>query len=247
MKNKANFIAILAFLAGFASFQMYTSKLKAEATGGQLESVLIVTQDLEPGALLTRENLSATNIPQNYLDPRRIRAEELPNLLGVEIEKRLRAGEGLVWSDLTDGAAHKHLAALLTPGRRAYAVESDANPLGRLLRVADHVDVMLEAGGKTSTLVERVLVLAVGGHIERQEETLVGANGQGSGVTLSVTPEEAKQLLAAEAQGQLRLVLRNPEDKRRASPSTSRPPNADDASATSPQPETPKVEIEHVH
>lgn len=243
MKHKANLIAVAAFVCGIAGFRMYTSQLEAELRGGEPQAVLLVTEDLKAGDTLTQSNLSTTRVPSDYVDSRRVLAKERDHLLGVQVSGELQAGTGLLWSDIADGAAHKHLAALVTPGRRAYTVESGANPLGRLLRVADHVDVLLETSQKTETLLEQVLVLAVGGQIRRDDGLLGDKTVRGSGVTLSVSPEQAEQLLEAESRGKLRLVLRNPEDER------IRPKQpAGDVVATAPQKaaEDSTPEIEHV-
>ncbi len=215
MKNTANWIAAGTFVVGCAGFQIYRMQLEEGLRGGRPEAVLLVTRDLGPGDVLSETNLTSTQVPSDYLDGRRVRALEKDNLLGVRVNQQLKAGEGLLWSDIDDGAAHKHLAALVAPGRRAYSLEGDANPLGRLLKVADHVDVLLESGGKTETLLQHVLVLAVGGQIERDEDLLGRKSIGGSGVTLSVTSEEAQTLLSAENRGKLRLVLRNPEDEKK--------------------------------
>ncbi len=215
MKHTANWIAAATFVLGCTGFYFYTQKLEAEVGGGRPEQVLLVTQDLKPGDTLSQNNLGVATVPSDYIDTRRVRAPEKENLLGVRINQSLKAGEALLWSDIDDGAAHKHLAALVAPGRRAYSLKADANPLGRLLKVADHVDVLLESSGKTETLLQHVLVLAVGGQLERSDELLGRTSIGGSGVTLSVSAEEAQQLLAAESKGKLRLVLRNPEDEKK--------------------------------
>jgi pilus assembly protein CpaB len=243
MKNKANLVAVGTFLAGMAGFQFYASKLKAEIRGGKPEAALVITQDLKAGAILSAEHLGAAEIPSDYLDARRVRAKEKQHLVGVQITTALKAGEALLWSDIADGAAHKHLASLVTPGKRAYTINTDANPLGRLLRVADHVDVLLDSGGQSSLLLQQVLVLAVGGQIEREESPLGGKVVQGSGVTLSVTSEQARQLLAAEAKGRLRLVLRNPDD---SSTEREEPKSERSASYRSSHKESTSLEIEHV-
>jgi Flp pilus assembly protein CpaB len=112
-----------------------------------------------------------------------------------------------------------------------------------LLKVADHVDVLLEKSGTTETLLEHVLVLAVGGQLERSDDLVGSKRVDGSGVTLSVSSEEAQQLLASESQGKLRLVLRNPEDEKTK-------PQKGDAqkftAARAPVGSETKVEIEHV-
>lgn len=214
MKHTANWIAAGTFVVGCAGFHLYTTQFEEAVRGGKAHAVLLVTQDLKPGDTLAASNLGVTEVPADYLDSRRVRAEERENLLGVRIAQNLKAGDSLLWSDIDDGAAHKHLAALVAPGQRAYSLKGDANPLGRLLKVADHVDVLLEKNGETETLLQHVLVLAVGGQLERKDDLLGGRSIGDSGVTLSVSAEEAAQLLAAERQGKLRLILRNPEDEK---------------------------------
>lgn len=214
MKHTANWIAAATFVLGCAGFHLYTTKFEEAVRGGKSHTVLLVTQDLKPGDTFTASNLGVTDVPADYLDSRRVRAAEKENLLGVRVAENLKAGDSLLWSDIDDGAAHKHLAALVAPGRRAYSLKGDANPLGRLLKVADHVDVLLEKSGKTETLLQHVLVLAVGGQLERKDDLLGGKSIGDSGVTLSVSSEEAAELFSAEREGKLRIVLRNPEDEK---------------------------------
>lgn len=244
MKHTANWIAAGTFVLGCAGLHLYTKKFEEAVRGGQAQAVLLVTQDLKPGDTLTESALGITEVPSDYLDSRRVRASEKDNLVGVRVAQNLKAGDAILWSDIDDGAAHKHLAALVAPGRRAYSLKSDANPLGRLLKVADHVDVLLEKGGKTETLLQHVLVLAVGGQLERSDSLVGQKSVEGSGVTLSVSSEEAQQLLAAESQGKLRLVLRNPEDEK-TKPKTDTSVPVTTARLTTGTSET-APEIEHV-
>jgi pilus assembly protein CpaB len=147
------------------------------------------------------------------LDARRILKKERADLIGVAVAGPLRAGDGLVWSDIADGASHRHLASVVMPGRRAYGLSAKANPLGRLLRVGDHVDVLLEHSGSSETILERSLVLAVGSELSDGAKS-ERSSGRGRGVTLSVSAKQAELLLAAEERGRLRLTVRNPEDLR---------------------------------
>jgi len=211
--KKSNLAAGLSFVLGVAGVQLYGHQLKKEIRGGTPTDVLVVTADLKVGDKLSEENLSAVSVPSNYLDERRILGKERADLIGVAVSGALRAGDGLVWSDLADGAAHRHLASVVMPGRRAYGLSAKANPLGRLLRVGDHVDVLLERSGSSETLLERVLVLAVGSELSDRGEA-ESARGRGRGVTLSVSADQAELLLSAEERGRLRLTVRNPEDLR---------------------------------
>lgn len=210
--KKANIWAGVAFVVGVAGLQLYAHELKKELQGGELQSLLIVTQDHEVGSSLTLEGLASLDVPSDYVDARRISSKERENLAGVAVQTRLRAGDSLLWSDLADGAARNHLAQMLLPGRRAYSIKASANPLGKLLRVGDHVDVLVEEAGMSSALLERVLVLAVGSRLGEIRDENSTAYAGAPGVTLSVSSAQAKRLLEAEAQGRLRLVLRNPED-----------------------------------
>lgn len=212
--KKLHIVSIAAFVVGLIGFQTYARKVKEEASGGEPRQVLVVTRDLKLGASLTKDCLGVVTIPSDYLDPRRILEKEKPHLIGVQINQSLRAGDGIVWSDISDGAAHKHLAALVSPGMRAYSIEGEANPLGGLLRVGDHVDVLLESRGEARLLLERVLVLAVGGQMNRVDDG-EPVPMRASGVTLSVTSPQAEDLLLAERAGELRLALRNPDDLRK--------------------------------
>lgn len=214
--HRANLIGAAAFFLGLLGFQAYALRIKEEAQGGRPVSVLVMTQDLKAGTALTSASLATVEVPSDYLDDRRIRDSERANLIGVPLQTSLKAGEGLLWGDLADGSAHRHLASLVLPGRRAYSLEASANPLGRLLRVGDHVDVLVERSGSSEVLLERVMVLAVGGKVESDELGLVATDVGGKGVTVSVTASEAETLLGAESGGELRLILRNPEDLRTA-------------------------------
>ncbi len=215
MKKNANWVFTITLVLGVAGFWAYANQVKKEAQGGAMQDVLVVNRDLEAGDSLTEADLHVTKIPEDYLDARRILRTDRKRLLGVALTTRIRAGEGLVWSDLADGAAHRNLASLIAPGHRAYSLSPGANPLGRLLHVGDHVDVLLESNGVSQLLLERVLILAAGGKIEGEDE-LLGARVAGAqGVTLSLSSNQAQRLFAAESKGDVRLVLRNPKDLRK--------------------------------
>lgn len=241
MKNKANLIALAAFVASLGGFHAYAEALRDEVGGGRPQSALALTRDVQPGELLSAQNLTSVDIPADYLDERRILRLDREHVLGVAVQTAIRAGEGLMWSDLADGEAHRHLAALITPGRRAYSLKPGANPLGALLRVGDHVDVLLETAGKTSTLLQRVLILAVGTQLELDQ---TGSAQSDQGVTLSVTSAEAEKILSAEARGELRLVARNPEDLRLDAPPLASRTKTATSSRTATTIE--RKEIEHV-
>jgi pilus assembly protein CpaB len=214
MQNKANIWAIFAFSVGFIGHELYLNHLKNEIRGGAEESVLIATADVEAGKPVQDEHLATVRIPGDYVADRRVRAEEQNQVVGVSLAHPLRVGQGLFWTDLADGQARRHLARLVKPGYRAYALPKNANPLRGLVRVGDRVDVLVRRGDEASTLLEHVLVLAVGDRISADEAQPEGSRSTRGGVTLSVTPVQAEELQEAERGGELRLALRNPADTR---------------------------------
>jgi Flp pilus assembly protein CpaB len=103
---------------------------------------------------------------------------------------------------------------VLPKGRRAYTLPSKVNPMGALLRADDEVDVLLLRAGKTEVLLENIRVLGVGrvlrGGKNAGDEDSYSARDD---VTLDVSLAQAQELMTAEETGELRLVLRNPEDE----------------------------------
>jgi len=191
----------------------YTQLIEARASGGELQSLLVVTQDVARGAILTPEMLEIARIPESYVDERRIPAKDSESVLGMPVAVMLRAGEGLYWTDVAGGElARAHLADAVPAGRRAYQLGQAANPFGMLVEAGDLVDVMCAGSGDGRTVLERVLVLAVGDRLRRSDELSKTESGRGGGLSLSVLPEEAEALLRSERGCQLRVVLRSPED-----------------------------------
>ena len=244
MNNHANWAAVVAFFVGLGGYYLYTSRLAEKVGGGAPRHALILTQDRAPGQIIEEGQLGMVTIPSRYLESRRILAEEKSKVVGLVAERALHAGDGLIWADLRDGAAHENLAALVVPGHRAFSLPSKANSLGSLLHAGDHVDVLLQQAGKSEVILERVLVLTVGGRLpsnDKQEQQKVLRRD--AGVILSVSPTQATQLLAAESRGDLSIILRNPGDEKKAIAPTVRVPQPR-ANAAPKVPE--KKEIEHV-
>jgi Flp pilus assembly protein CpaB len=240
MTNIANKAAIAAFVLGTAGFYMYTERLALEVGGGKPQSVLLLTRDVAVGQVLSDEDVDEVEVPQHYLDSRRVSASELKKALGLSVAATLHAGDGLMWSDLKDGQAHQSLAELVVEGHRAFSLSAKSNPLGNLLQAGDWVDVLLEHAGASEILLERVAVLSVGDQMSLGlDELMKTVKRRPTGVTLSVTQEQAAQLFAASSKGDLMLVLRNSAEEVKKS--------LDPQLRTAPAPKAAELkEIEHV-
>lgn len=209
--KKTALVGMVAFVVGVVGFQHYAGQLEQEAYGGEPVEVLVVTQDAERGAQLTEEMLAVAQIPSGYVEHRRLRADQLERVTGAELAVALHAGDGLLESDLDGDLAPEHLATLVTPGRRAYSLPDGTNSFHTLLEVGDRVDVLVQEGATSRTLLEDVRVLSVGERLHTDQKA--DTSGSRNGVTISVTRLQSQSLLAAETRGRLRLTLRHPEDE----------------------------------
>jgi Flp pilus assembly protein CpaB len=113
--------------------------------------------------------------------------------------------------DLTD-KGNIGLIAELPPGMRAIAIRVNAETLaGGFVLPRSRVDVVFTIPNEESQIIlQDMLVLAVDTTANREEgrTSIIGGT-----VTLQATPDEAEQLSHAQANGQLRLILRGLGDK----------------------------------
>ena len=222
LKKPALIAAGLAALAGLGLSHLYLSRLEAEVSGGPRVSVLVVSEDTPIGAVLTEDKLAARDLPQAYVEERNVRASDAKKVIGVRVAGGLRANEAVLWSDLTKFSEHARvLSALVQNGMRAVTVDARAADFDGLLRPGDRVDVLFTTpskdaeGGATTTLLQNLLVLSVGGDLGRRDGSAkddTGAAGRMGSVTLSATLEQAQLLTQAKERGKLGLTLRNPDD-----------------------------------
>lgn len=205
----------LSLISGLCLW-LYMARFEAEMSGGPRSAVLIATRDISMGETLTEDMLGLRNVPQAYLEPRHISVEELSAVLGARMSMSVNAGESVLWSDLASMQNERRdLSGLIDPGMRALTVPASAQSLfGGLLRPGDRVDVLYTAAGSfdgpgsTVTLLQNVLVLAVGADMGSP-----GSRGKaGSVVTVSVSPEQAQAVVHARTKGALDVALRNPDD-----------------------------------
>ena len=217
MDRKAILVAFVTAAIGGGCLFMYMKRFEAETSGGEKIAVLIATRELKLGEKLDKSALGVRQLPQAYLEQRHIRLADLDAVLGAPLSMSVHANEAVLWSDLsTTQAERRDLSALIQPGMRAFAFYSKKTaPFAGLLRPGDRVDVLFSPGeslgtaaSATLTLLQNVLVLAVGSDVGASEK----ASGNGRAVTVSLTPEQAQLVTHASSEGQLDVVLRNPED-----------------------------------
>ncbi len=218
MKKVGVIVSLVAGLGSLGLGHLYFRRLEAEVSGGPKVSVLVAAKDIPVGTPLTEALVAVRDIPSAYIESRHVRASELKKVLGARVAGGLRANEAVQWSDLTKFNEHARvLSGLVQQGMRALAIDARSADFDGLLRPGDRVDVLFtkgeksDGGGATSTLLQNLLVLSVGGNIARADDD-DASRGRGRSVTLSVTVEQAQLLTQAEQRGRLSLTLRNSED-----------------------------------
>jgi pilus assembly protein CpaB len=220
MHKSGLWIALGAALLGAGALELYMREFEARMTGGARTDVLLTTRDLRPGDVVERSALTTRPLPADYLESRHIRAHDIEKIVGMRVAESVAATEALLWSDVLRFADRQRtLARLVQEGKRAMSIAMPRASFGGLLRPGDRVDVLHVApssqpgtsgAGAVRTILTNLMVLAV-------DDDLGGTNTDATRrrdglITLSVNADEGRTLAAADVAGNLRLLLRNPED-----------------------------------
>ncbi|HVJ17440.1 MAG TPA: Flp pilus assembly protein CpaB, partial [Polyangiaceae bacterium] len=198
---------------------LYFQRLEAEVSGGPKVAVLAVAGDVPVGSALAEQNLVIRDIPQAYVESRHVRASEIKKVVGTRVASGLKANDALFWTDLARfNDERRVLSGLVQNGMRAVPIDLRAADFDGLLRPGDRIDLLFTAGGKesggsTTTLLQNLLVLSVGGNLSRADEKAGAAVlRSGGNVTVAATVEQAQLITQAKERGRLSLSLRNPDD-----------------------------------
>jgi len=175
----------------------------------EIAQVPMVDREVGPGEVLTAEVLSLHPIRVEFL-PAGV-ALSMEDVLGRTVIERLLPGEVVFPQRLAPEGAEPGLAALVSKGQRAVALNlADAGRVAGFVLPGDIVDVLVtfesEDGipAETNTLVEGVRVLAV------DEKMSVMADGEvvtKPQVTLSLAAVDAERVTHAARLGKVRLTL----------------------------------------
>lgn len=218
MQARAFLVAVAFALLGVASLAMYAKQLRAEISGGEKVSVLIMSRAGKTSTPITEEDLAIREIPIAYVDDRVVRAVDKGKVLGLKLERPLEAQQVLEWNDLAlAGSDARRLAGLVQPGSRGLTLHIPAQYMSvSLIRPGDYVDligVLDERRGvqESVILLQKVLVLAVGVETTPLHETHNGSR-EDQLLTISVSLQDAQTIALAAQKGPVIAVVRSPED-----------------------------------
>ncbi len=210
-------------LGGIAVFYLYTEAFVRDETGGPRVLVVTAGLDIPFGMPMQAEWLTLEPLPEAYVEERHVRASELRRLVGVPLSQSVHAGEAILRTDLSVlSDQQRTLSAEIPPGKRAVSIFCQPeSSFSGMLRPGDRVDALLTVGdhrepgsGHTVVLAQNLLVLSVGIGTQRNwdDSRNRARTDPTAQVSLEVAPQDAQRLVLARGEGQVRLLLRNPND-----------------------------------
>ena len=216
--------ALALILAGSAA--VWTKGMmnsKAGAPAPEMITVVVANVDMTRGGMITPEMVQVREFPKGLVPMGALTKLEdaIDRTIGVPISK----DEPLLEAKLSPKGSGRGMAALIPKGMRAFTITTPtlASGVAGFILPGNKVDVLLTitdggdsetGGGSTTTLLQKVEILAVDQRTDAPAENKVDANLLRS-VTLVVNPSQAKQLDLGQNRGMLHLSLRNPDDQER--------------------------------
>jgi len=179
--------------------------------------VVVAADDIQVGARLEAHDVKVITVPQTAIPPGAF--SRTSQVLGRGAVLPLSQGEFVLPSKLAALNAGAGLPSMIPQGMRAVSVRvNDVVSVAGFVQPGTHVDVLAtgsEGGGserQTITVLENVLVLAVGKSLDRN----ASADAQTAPViTLAVSPDDAQKLALVSQEGRIQLSLRNPVDTKK--------------------------------
>ena len=180
--------------------------------------VVVAADDILVGAKVEAKDLSVIALPQAAIPPGAFSGTS--KILGRGAILPVSKGEFLLPSKLAALNAGAGLPSMIPQGMRAVSVRvNDVVSVAGFVQPGTHVDVLAtgnEGGNErqTTTVLENVLVLAVGKSLDRN----TSADPQTAPViTLAVSPDDAQKVALVSQEGRIQLSLRNPVDTKQGS------------------------------
>jgi len=188
----------------------------SEKTPAQTLEIATALVDLNWGTVIQETMIKMTPFLYTSLPPGSF--SDAKSLRGRVLIYPVKANEPILESRLASiDVKTGGVAPLISPDKRAMAVKVDkVIGVSGFIFPGHRIDVLVtvattekESAQITKTVLENILVLAVGSEVKEQEKDKPATVDV---ITLEVTPEEAEKLGLAASQGRLQLALRNPTD-----------------------------------
>jgi len=210
----------LGLFAGVSAWFSLRARSREARAGWELVPVVVASEDLPRGSLLSSKALAERRVPQQFVTGSVVKPDAVQYALEQRLLAPLQKGDLLLWSQLEASGGADRLSSRVLKRARAMTIETGpSSSVGGWIRPNDHVDVIgtfRDPQGQDPvavTLLENVVVLATG----KQAGSAAPAGASEASrdynhVSLLVMPEEVEILVLAAELGSLSLSLRNEAD-----------------------------------
>ncbi len=210
-------LILLLLSAGFGGGASFYAKNWLQSQQGDIEvtanstQVVVAAREIPHGQIIEESHLREVAWPADAVPDGIFTTKE--ELVGKLVNQSALPGDLMLRARVVDKLEGSRLSALIAPNKRAITVRvDDVNGVAGFLLPGNRVDilatVLVDRRAKTRTLLQDIKVLAIDQKAspDKDEPVVVRA------VTLEANLEESALISAATAEGQIQLVLRNPED-----------------------------------
>jgi pilus assembly protein CpaB len=219
--NRSRLLMIggLALAVGLlVAFAVYNRLRNFTGSGGNDHGVKVVVAagDIQIGSKLTAHDVATVVIPQSALPPGYF--SDMSRVVGRGAILPVSKGDFILQSKLAPLNAGAGLPSMIPQGMRAVSVRvNDVVSVAGFVQPGTRVDVLATgsdttgSGRQTTTVLENVLVLAVGKNLDQNAPEAAAAPV----ITLAVSPDDAQKLALVSQEGRIQLSLRNPLDTKK--------------------------------
>ena len=216
-------IAVACGLLAALLTYVYLRSLKAPAgpePSAPLEVAVVTPVELIPaGTMIKAEMVEQQKVPADQRPQGAV--EYVSQIVGDRAAEDLAPGEPIRMTQMASDRGGLALAIQVPLGMRAVtvALEGPVAGVAGFLQPGDRVDVLgtFEIGDivVTRTVLQNIQLLAYGEETSVKTKRAAAEGGEGepkpavqTNATLAVTPEDAQKLVASDARGKIRLLLR---------------------------------------
>lgn len=204
-------LGVLAAIAGYAGLKATAAQV-AQATSKHYVPVVVTATDLTFGTKLDRAQLRTVKYPKESVPAGAF--SDVDSVVGQTTKIFMTSREPITATKLSSRGGG--LSMLVRTGLRATSLEvNQVSGVSGFVLPGDRVDVLCTVDGRgadqqaeTRTILQNVEVLASGQKTAQQDNKPITVQA----VTILVDPVGAEKLALGLHEGQIHLVLRNPED-----------------------------------
>jgi len=215
-KTLIRFVISAAMTLMAVNFFFKSQKDSIENSYGMVE-VLASSRDIPPHTQLVPAYLTTQRVPRKFMQPGafivKIPSESLAYVQGKVTVTAIPSGAQITQANLVSPTKNDPgIAPMIPPGKRGYVLRLGNLDVADLILPGDHIDVLAtftvkekDAASKaTYTILQNILVVAVGREIRKKDQDVSAKKEgmEGLNLTLAVDPSEAERLALAQAESQ---------------------------------------------